>query len=142
MEVRTVSVPPERDLSILLRDMAPLLAPEHYVYCSFPDHGLPAGVDALCLFREAEGLTAIVEKASAEALQLPFTFESRLITLEVHSDLAAVGFLSAICGALSKADISCNAVSAYYHDHLFVPVADAERAMQVLQAMAKGAIRQ
>lgn len=133
-------MPPERDLAILLRDMAPLLAPEHYVYCSFPDHRLPEGVDALCLFREVEGLTAIVNKADAQALRLPFTFESRLITLEVHSDLAAVGFLSAVCAALARARISCNAVSAYYHDHLFVPAADAERAMQVLQAMVQGSI--
>lgn len=137
IEARNFSVPPERDLTILLRDMAPRLAPEHYVFCTFPDHRLPTGVDALCLFREAEGLTAIVNKADAEALQLPFTFESRLITLDVHSDLAAVGFLSAICAALAQARISCNAVSAYYHDHLFVPVADAERAVHVLQAMAE-----
>jgi hypothetical protein len=135
-------VPPERDLAILLRDMAPLLAPELYVYCSFPDHRLPNRLDALCLFREVEGLTAIVNKADAEAHQLPFTFESRLITLEVNSDLAAVGFLSAICAALARARISCNAVSAYYHDHLLVPAADADRAMLVLRAMANGSIFQ
>ena len=66
--------------------------PEDDVYCSFADHRLPNGVDALCLFREVEGLTAIVKEADAGALQLPFTFESRLITLEVDSDLAAVRF--------------------------------------------------
>jgi len=134
-------VTPERDLPTLLRDMTPLLASKHYVYCSFPNHRLPDGVDALCLFREVEGLTAIVDKAIAEALKLPFAFESRLITLEVHSDLAAVGFLSVVCAALAQSGIACNVVSAYYHDHLFVPAADAEKAMRVLQATAKGAIR-
>jgi hypothetical protein len=123
-------------LVILLRDMTPTLTPLHYVFCAFGDHRLPDGVEALCLFREREALTAIVEKTLAESLQLPWSFESRLITLEIHSDLAAVGFLAAVCTALADAGIACNAVSAYYHDHIFVPVDRAEQAMEVLRSLA------
>ena len=127
---------PERNLAVLLRDMAPTLTSPRYVFCAFPDHRLPDGVEAICLFREAEGLTAIVEKTLAEALGLSWSFESRLITLEIHSDLAAVGFLATVCTALARAGIPCNAVSAYYHDHIFVPVDRAEQAMEVLRSLA------
>ncbi|HVW51493.1 MAG TPA: ACT domain-containing protein [Trinickia sp.] len=128
----------QRDLAVLLREMAPRLASPHYVFCSFADHRLPDGLDPICLFREAEGLTAIVEKAVAESRCLPYSFESRLITLEVHSDLAAVGFLSSVSTALAEAGIACNAVSAFYHDHLFVPVQHAARAMAVLHSITTG----
>lgn len=129
----------QRDLTVLLREMAPRLTSPHYVFCSFADHRLPDGLEPICLFREAEGLTAIAEKAFADSLGLPYSFESRLITLEVHSDLAAVGFLSSVCAALAGAGIPCNAVSAFYHDHLFVPVQHAARAMAVLHSIAADA---
>lgn len=125
----------ERDLAVLLRQMAPTLTSPRYVFCCFSDHRLPDGVDPICLFREAEGLTAIIEKTVAESLRLPYAFESRLITLDIHSDLAAVGFLASVCSALAGAGIACNAVSAYYHDHLFVPAERAAQAMDVLRAM-------
>lgn len=127
---------PERNLAVLLRDMAPTLTSPRYVFCAFHDHRLPDGVEAICLFREAEGLTAIVEKTLAEALGLSWSFESRLITLEIHSDLAAVGFLAAVCTVLAGAGIPCNAVSAYYHDHIFVPVDRAVEALEVLRSLA------
>ncbi len=127
---------PERNLAILLRDMTPTLSALHYVFCTFGDHRLPDGVEALCLFREKEGLTAIVEKTLAQSLHLPWAFESRLITLQIHSDLAAVGFLAAVCTALADAGIACNAVSAYYHDHIFVPAGRAEQAIEVLRSLA------
>ena len=52
-----------------------------------------------------------------------------MITLSVHSSLDAVGFLAAITNKLAAAAISFNPVSAYYHDHLFIPANRAEQAM-------------
>jgi hypothetical protein len=46
-----------------------------------------------------------------------------------------VGFLAAITARLAQAGISLNAVSAYYHDHLFVPWENRERAMQILKEL-------
>jgi hypothetical protein len=40
--------------------------------------------------------------------------------------------MAAIATALADAGISCNAVSGYYHDHIFVPNARAHDAMDVL----------
>nr|WP_302181287.1 ACT domain-containing protein [Paraburkholderia sp. NMBU_R16] len=59
-----------------------------------------------------------------------------MITLEIHSDLAAVGFLATVCTALARVRIPCNAVSAYYHDHIFVPVDQAIQALEVLRSLA------
>ncbi|WP_253251803.1 ACT domain-containing protein [Flavobacterium sp. ACN2] len=54
------------------------------------------------------------------------------ITLEVHSSSAAVGLTAAFSQALGNANISCNVVAAYLHDHIFVDENDALKAMDVL----------
>ena len=59
------------------------------------------------------------------------------IVLTVHSDLASVGFLAKITEKLAAAGISVNAVSAFYHAHLLVPVEKTEKAMVVLWALSK-----
>ena len=63
-----------------------------------------------------------------------------MITLTVHSSLEAVGFLGAIATQLAAAGISVNPVSAFYHDHLFVPEGRTEEAMQVLGRISAGTL--
>lgn len=123
----------ERDLERLLTDMAPVLDPVPYVYATLAA-GVPppSGVAPIMTFHEAEGLTLVLPRADAEAAGLAHTFPCRRITLTVHSALEAVGFLAVVTTRLAAAGISTNAVAAYHHDHLFVPAADAERAMRVL----------
>ncbi|MNJ75038.1 hypothetical protein D3C77_720650 [compost metagenome] len=81
----------------------------------------------------------IVSRGRAEALKLPFSYEAAWITLTVHSSLEAVGLTAAFATALGQAGISCNVVAAFYHDHIFVAQADAQRAMAVLEGLAAGA---
>jgi hypothetical protein len=126
----------ERDLSRLQRHMAPQMHSETFVYCNFPDFEIPPGMSPICTFREAEGLTVIVEKGQAVHRAVEYVFEARLITLTVHSSLEAVGFLAALAGSLAQASIPCNAVAGYHHDHLFVPTARAGEAFALLSAMA------
>jgi hypothetical protein len=126
----------ESDHRQLTKMMAPQLLHETYVYCTFPDFQVPDGLAPLCTFREAEGLTAIVERSQAKRAQAPFIFESRLITLTVHSSLDAIGFLATISSCLAQAGIPCNAVAAYHHDHLFIPVGRAQEAFALLQALS------
>lgn len=127
----------ERNLERLLRHMAPVLHAHCYVYCSFTDHRLPDGLQPLCTFHEAEGLTAIVERSQAEDAQIPFVFEARLITLTIHSSLEAIGLLAAVASRLAAAGIPCNAIAAYHHDHILVPTAQAHEALAVLQSMTE-----
>ena len=56
-----------------------------------------------------------------------------MISLTVHSSLDAVGFLAAITTKLAQSGISVNPVSAFYHDHLFVPVNRADEAVSLLR---------
>ena len=125
----------ERDLRKLTNELSPQLHDQVFVYCTFPEAALPAGLSPVCTFLEDEGLAVIVEKQQAESLGIPFALESRMITLTVHSSLEAVGFIAAFAGRLALADIPCNVVSAYHHDHLFIPQHLAERAMQVLSEL-------
>ncbi len=96
---------------------------------------IPAGIYPLLTFREREGMTVAIRGEEAEAAGLHYLFPSRLITLTVHSALDAVGFLAAVTARLAEAGISVNAVSAFYHDHLFVPEQRAEEALRLLQQM-------
>jgi hypothetical protein len=82
-------------------------------------------------------MTAIVERSHAERAGVPHVFESRLITLTVHSSLNAVGFLATISECLARAGISCNTVAAYYHDHLFIPIDRAEEAQALLLQLSQ-----
>ena len=93
----------ERDVVKLCASLNPVMAQPVYVYCSFIDFSLPAGLTAFCTVREGEGLTAVVKRSDAEQLGLPYTFESRLITLSVHSSFEAVGFIPAISRTLAQA---------------------------------------
>jgi len=127
----------EKDQARLQQQMAPELRAETYVYCSFPDHRLPDGFSPICTFREAEGLTAIVERSQAERAKVPYIFEAKLITLTVHSSLEAIGFLAMVSAALAKAGIPCNAVAAFHHDHLFIPVHRADDALTLLRALSQ-----
>jgi uncharacterized protein len=109
-----------------------------FVFCTASsDAGLAGTLAPLLLFREREGVTFVVRREDAEREGLPYQFASRLITLTVHSALDAVGFLAAVTAQLAAAGISVNAVSAFHHDHLFVPEDRAETALRLLQEMSR-----
>lgn len=127
----------ETSLAALLRGMKPVLNDGEYVFCHVPDAALLKGEDVLGSFREQEGLTAILERGRADALGLEYGYVAAWITLTVHSALEAVGLTAAFATALGEAGISCNVVAAYYHDHIFVGVQDAARAMAVLKALSQ-----
>ena len=127
----------ERDLAALLKGMMPEMMDGTFVFCALaPGMSIPAAVSPMLTFREREGTTLVMLREEAEAAELRHAFTSRLITLTVHSALDAVGFLAAITARLAEAGISVNAVSAFHHDHLFVPVDRADEAMVLLQEMA------
>ena len=125
----------ETDLRKLLRNMKPELNPGEYVYCLIDSKERGVTLDPLCYFLEKEGVTVILPKEKADALNIPYTAVCAWITLTVHSSLEAVGLTAAVSKALTESNISCNVVAAFYHDHIFVPLKDAERAMEVLQAL-------
>jgi hypothetical protein len=126
----------ETDLETLIRAMSPRLMPGLFVFATVT--AVPAAIAPLMSFREAEGITLILPRDQAEAAGLAWDFPCRMITLQIASSLDAVGFLAAITGRLAAAGIPVNPVSAFHHDHLFVPEARADEAMAILAAMAGG----
>ena len=60
----------------------------------------------------------------------------RQITLTIHSSLEAVGLTGAFATELARHGISANVVAGFYHDHIFVGAADADRAMAALTDLA------
>ncbi len=127
----------ETDLRTLLDSMRPELAPAHYVFATLPpNETLPTNLDSVMRFREREGTTLILEEHVAHEHGIAFTFRSRMITLDIHSSLDAVGFLAFISARLAAAGLAVNPVSGYFHDHLFVPADRAEEAMAILNQIA------
>ncbi|WP_043417635.1 N-acetyltransferase [Arthrobacter globiformis] len=125
----------EKNLQTLLASMRPVLREGEYVYVLWP-HGKPLAGHIEAAVREAEGLTVVLPRAEADALDLPYDFVAAWITLEVHSALEAVGLTAAVSRALTQARISCNVLAGFHHDHLLVPVADAARALEVLAGLS------
>jgi hypothetical protein len=123
---------PVSDLSLLLKKMDPVLNPGVYVFCVAPPGADLRALEPIGLFREREGVTAIVEERRALEAKLPISYRAGWITLNVPSDLNAVGFTAAFSSALGAAGISCNVVAAVHHDHVFVPAESAQRALEVL----------
>lgn len=127
------------DLAVLIETMEPVLVEGRFVYASVPAGELAdyLGRAPLGMFREQEGVTLILpaEAAADLAVSPPM----RMITLTVHSSLAAVGLTAAFATALTAEGISANVVAGYHHDHIFVPERQAEQALAALRALSRRA---
>jgi len=121
------------DLAVLLRSMQPVLNPGLYVFATLAENQSLTLDEVIASVRESEGLSVVVESAVASRYGLDATFPCAWITLKVNSDLAAVGLTAAFANALGAADISCNVVAGTQHDHIFVPYAQAQAAMDALR---------
>ena len=128
----------EQSLRTLLEDMKPEMLEGTFVFCTTSEEReITSAIKPVLIFREREGTTLVIRREEAESAGLPYQFASRLITLTIHSSLDAVGFLAAITTRLAEAGISVNAVSAFYHDHLFVSDDRADEALGLLQSMSR-----
>ena len=128
---------PVRDRGAMIRGMAPVLDPDAWHFVTVTDVSVIAGTSPLATFVEDEGLSLILSQEDATAAGLPTDMPMARITLSVHSALDGVGLTAAVAGALADHAIPCNMVAAFHHDHAFVPLADAPRALAILTALAE-----
>ncbi len=128
----------EKNLNALLWSLSARLAEDVFVFKTIDDGSIPAGLTPRMVFREAEGSTLILRKSEAEAHGLSYEFPCRMITLDIHSSLEAVGFIAHIATALARHGMGVNPVSAFFHDHLFVPDGREAEAMRILDLIARG----
>lgn len=126
----------ELDLKKLLLNMTPRLNGGEYVFVSIADPDEDMIQNSVASIKEKEGVTLIVSKEFAVRRNLNFEKLFSWISLEIHSSLEAVGLTATFSKALADNEISCNVISGYYHDHIFVPTEDSNRALLVLQSLA------
>ncbi|UUY04014.1 ACT domain-containing protein [Svornostia abyssi] len=127
----------EHDLRTLIRSMDPVLRPGSFAVALVRDERAMRGIVPDATIQEDEGLTVILPRERADALGLPYDFVAAWITLRVHSALEAVGLTAAFSTALAEADLSCNVLAGFHHDHLLVPYERRDEAMDVLRALAR-----
>lgn len=130
----------ETRLDKLLQNINPQLQGDSYVFCALDAARLEELLpQCLGVFREREGISAILPHGDAERFGLEASEGFRQITLQVNSSLEAVGLTAAVARELATEGISANVVAALRHDHVFVPEADAERALQILRGLSNRA---
>lgn len=130
---------PIRDRDAMITGMDPVRQPGIYHFCTFagvvPDNIRKAARGG---FREAEGLSLILSEPDAITAGVSLAQPMACLTLNVLSSLEGVGLTAAVAKVLADAEIPCNVVAAFHHDHLFVPLAMADRALALLRARAAG----
>ena len=119
----------------LLRELHPRLNEGVYVFASPGTATDLSALAPLATFREAEGVTVVLEESTAKQTGLHVLFRAAWITLTVRSELSAIGLTAAVATTLTRAGIPCNVIAAAFHDHLFVPVESANQAVEALQAL-------
>lgn len=122
-----------KDIEKLIKNLKPTLQSEKYFIITYKDY-LPS---AIGLFKEEEGMTFFIEekyirKINIEEKSGPYA----LISLKVYSDLKAVGLIAKLTKVLAEKNISVNIISAYFHDHLFIPWKRKEEALVILKKLS------
>jgi hypothetical protein len=130
---------PISNLTVLISSMEPVLNDGVFVYTSVPHGTDTSQIPVIATMREVEGITLLVAEEQALARGLPVMFRCAWLTLNVHSDLHAVGLTAAFAKALGDEGISCNVVAGAYHDHIFVPVTMADQALAALNRLQRSA---
>ena len=126
----------EINLEVLLASLDPILSEEEYVF--FTPEILPPLDDSIfACIQEQQGWTCIIKRRAVDQQDMQYESIFKRITLQVHSSLEAVGLTAAISNLLAEYDISCNIVAGYFHDHLFVPVKQADEALVLLKKLKK-----
>lgn len=129
------------NLAVLLSSMEPMLHAGVYAYCVVPHGADIATLSPVTTVSESEGLTLVLPEEQAINAGLPILLRTAWITLTVHSDLQAVGLTAAFASALGHAGVSCNVVAGAFHDHIFVPVEQAQQALAALRALQQESAR-
>ena len=154
-----MSTPGQHSLFTLLRTLKPVVQPETYKFLTIPTSMLKEeaaanlAAAAVMTIREPNHpntASHIVPAAAAcqlysdltsaygdhiEIGDLQMAYTCKMITLDVHSSLEAVGFMARVTERLAENGISSNVVSGFWSDHLFVDEGKVHRTLRILEAL-------
>ncbi|MEM8582028.1 MAG: ACT domain-containing protein [Pseudomonadota bacterium] len=122
-----------RDTEAMIRSMAPHRQPGvwHFVSVS-SEQAERLTPKALSVMQEPEGPSLLLSEDIARAEGLLTDLPMAHILLRVNSALDGVGLTAAVATTLAAAQIPANVIAGAQHDHVFVPVEMAERAVALL----------
>ena len=129
-----------KDLNTLLKSMNPVTDEKKYVFVSLKNktiNEIPPANFVRVPGRRRVDVNYRRKRRSGKEFSYNGTWS--LITCKINSDLEAVGFLAKMTEVLAESGIPVNAISAYYHDHLFVPSSLLEKAMSCLVKLTRDA---
>lgn len=126
---------PVRDLAAVLATLTISRRDDAVAVCAVDE---PPDAPVLAMVEEPGGTTVVVALSDAERLGLTVGLAAVWLTVDVRTALDGVGVTAALSRALADADVACNVLAGFHHDHLLVPAADADRAIAVLEALRTG----
>lgn len=124
--------PPMESLTSLDEVLATLGAQAAGDYVFATTDSLPSGLEPFAVIREAEGLTLVVEAATAFRYGLGTHELFTRITPTAVTALNSVGVTATITQTVASRGIPCNVIAGFNHDHFFVP---ADRAQEVISVL-------
>jgi uncharacterized protein len=125
----------------MLAGMTPIFADGVYHFCTTADEHLAKRLfgRALAAFREEEGFAFVLTDSDALENHFDRSLPMNRIVLQVFSALDGVGLTAGVATALADEGIPCNIIAAFHHDNVFVPVADSNRALAILERVQREA---
>ena len=128
-------MPANADLGALLAELDVERRPGRFTFLTGDWPALRPS--ALATITEAEGVTLVLDVEHARTHGAPIEFEAAWLTLTVRSSLEAVGLTAAVSAVLADAGIACNVLAGYHHDHLLVPVGQADQTIDLLRLLSR-----
>lgn len=96
----------------------------------------PIPAEAICVFKEKESLTLIIEDSIAIHNGYSVAFKAAWIILTAETSLNDLGITAKFSKILSDAGISCNVFAPIHHNHIFVPYEKGNEVFNLLQEIA------
>lgn len=121
----------------LLQRLSPILNRQALVQCVLDEGQLRELLDeCLCVFREREGICALLPEETARKHGLETGGGFRQITLQFSQCLMVPGLAATVVKELAEAGLHASVVSARCHEHILVREEDTQTAMQVLHGIS------
>ena len=117
--------------------MSPELQAGEWIFTTIESaaYGDFAHLKPIVTVQESEGLTLIISQEEAVKNHITFDSSYKMITLQIHSSLEAVGLTAAFATKLGEHGISANVIAGFFHDHIFVQASKAEEAVEALKEL-------